>query len=196
MKSRRFLLFAVSILLLLSSSSLYAHTISSSLGHSYSSIYVIIYFASRVLPFFGLGILANYPARQLGYSRMFWAFITILGIGILLGYLFHDYLSTSYFNYFLTVGIGVLMIFYAGKFPLAIRSIIVLCCLPLGFDFGMHFNHADAWLGYMIAILLFAIAAFMGMSKLFMKRNNHYLWVQQTLGGLLVMAGVLLILLF
>jgi len=196
MKSGHYLLLVISILLVFSSSSLYAHTISSSLGHSYSSIYVIIYFASRVLPFIGLGILANYPSRQIGYSRMLWEFFTMLGTGIILGYLFHDYLSTAYFNYFLTVGIGVLMIFYAGKFPLAIRSFIILSCLPLGFDFGMHFNHSDAWLGYMIAILIVAMAAFMGLSKLFMKLNNHYLWVQQTLGGLLVMAGVLLILLF
>jgi len=196
MKSKYFLLFIILILQTLPFHSVYGHTIGSSLGHSYGTVYTILYFIGRIIPFIGLGILAKYPARQIGYSAILWQFIATLGTGIVLGYHFHDYLSTAYFNYFLTAGIGFLMLFYTGKYPFAIRSIILLCCLPLGFDFGLHFNHADAWLGYMISICVTAIVAFLLLTKIFIKFNNRLQWVQQMIGILLVIAAILSILLF
>ncbi|MDZ7608464.1 MAG: hypothetical protein U5K79_23405 [Cyclobacteriaceae bacterium] len=174
----------------------FAHTIDSSLGHSYSTVFVVVYFLARILPFVGLGIMAKYPARQMGYLKFSWQFIAMLGAGIVLGYHFHDYLSTAYFNYFLIVAFGFLMYFNSGKHPAAIRSMILISCLPLGFDFGSHFSHADAWLGYMISILVTAIATFMGLSRLFIQLHDRYQWVQQMAGILLIIAGFLLILLF
>jgi hypothetical protein len=174
----------------------YAHIINSNLGHSYGTIYTVLYFIAKVIPFIGLGILAQFPARKIGFSRILWEFLAMLGAGIVLGYHFHDYFATAYFNYFLTVIIGVLIIFYSGKHTAAIRSLIILSCLPLGFEFGLHFGHADAWLSYMIAISMTSIAAFMGFSLLFIKFDVRYRWVQQTIGILLVIAGIFLILLF
>jgi hypothetical protein len=175
---------------------IYAHIISSDIGHSYGTIYTVLYFIARIIPFIGLGILAQYPARKIGFSKLLWEFFAMLGAGIVLGYHFHDYFSTAYLNYFLTVVIGFLIIFYSAKHTTAIRSLIILSCLPLGFEFGLHFGHVDAWLNYMIAICLTSIAAYMGFSQLFMKLDVRYRWVQQTMGMFLIIAGSLLILLF
>ncbi len=175
---------------------MYAHIIGSNHGHSYGTVYTILYFIAKIIPFIGLGVLTQLPVRKFGYPTLLWQFMAIIGAGIVLGWLFHDYFSTAYLNYFLTVGIGFLMLFYSGKHPFTIWSFILLCCLSLGFDFGFLFSQTDAWLGYMISICVTAIAAFIGISILFITLNDRYQLPQQVMGVLLVITGVFLILLF
>jgi hydrogenase/urease accessory protein HupE len=196
MKKAYFLILTTFIWMAVPTSRAFGHIISSDIGHSYGTIYTVLYFIARIIPFIGLGILAQYPARKIGFSKLLWKFFSMFGAGIVLGYHFHDYFSTAFFNYLLTVVIGFLIIFNSGKHTTAIQSLIILSCLPLGFEFGLHFSHADAWLSYMIAICLTSIAAYMGFSYLFMKLDVRYRWVQQSIGVILVIAGIVLILLF
>lgn len=195
MSKRHFLIPVFILISFLSSTGLFAHTISQELEQTYINAYLPIFIVAKILPFIGLGILAFNTNVEGSILQIRWQFFVALFLGLGLGYQIHSDFTTSMMNKVGLILIGVLLIFIKNTEHKLIERAFYIFGLAIGFEYGRSFLHTESLLWFYILTLALGSVSFIILNN-FRIIGNPRLQIPLNIFSLfLILSGLLLVLL-
>lgn len=194
MSKRPVLIPTFSMIVMLSSLDVFAHTINHDLEQTYSRAYLFLFILGRLLPFIGLGILAFKSNTIEKIFQIRWPFFICLLLGIILGYHLHHDFSVSIINQIGLIFIGILLIFTKNTQHNLISVTFFLFGSSLGFEYGSNFLHTENLMWLYIMTLGAGSIIFVLLNNVRIIGNNKFLILLNIFSLFLIISGIVLVL--
>lgn len=182
------------ILFLFSDLATEAHIINRDLEQGYTTVYLQIYLTDKLLPFLGLGLLANTSEKKVALLDIQWVLTGVLLVGLITGTQLHEHYHVEMANHIGMIITGSLLLFKIQANHKLINVILYSFGFSVGLEFGnMLINMQDFYVHVGLSFLL-------GLTILTILKNLYFdhrflINLARSFGLLLILAGIILILL-
>lgn len=195
MKKKHFLILILLFIVFIYPTSSNAHTISQHLEELYGQTYLPLFIIAKLLPFIGLGMLANATKSSQKNMGNQWFFILAIIAGIAIGYYFDVLQTLLVANKMSILIVGVLLLILNRPINFIAKILMIFFGCSLGYEYGLNIAHAVEFKWLFLLLLSIGISIFLTLSRFHFFKKGIYSTIRISVGIMLVIAGLIVILL-